>query len=267
MLPKNASLTRESLVKWSKKAIEYRRSEVLDEAGMSRGFEIAGKEPLAFIEVADLSNKLSQKTAEDFSGFPMVMAKRYNVFMAPGSRIDVSKENDPMSRLRAQVDLYYQKGVRNFYFSVLLHGTKDAIVMGNKKIPPSAFSEMFREYSDCRFTMNAVSCYGGGLADEMEQFVDYPGAQEGRVSVFMQTKEDVINYAAVTGDDYSTLYNAALSVYLMQGIDNRSGKKLTYGEAHLLADRYAKIHGFNDAEVFCSRPDRKSAFVRAKKYS
>ncbi len=263
MLPASArrGLTREnlsdSLKGWAERAVKYRESELRDEAGMSRGFEITDGEPLAYIELADLSDETTNRISQDHYGFPQMLAKRYNTYMPPEGKIDGSK-GDTIGKLRQCVKMIYEKGIKTYYLHVVAHGTEKEILFGEHRVPPAQLTSLFEEFPDCRFTVNVISCFGGGLAKEMQQFKDHQDAKEGRVTVFTQTKGDVLNYAANTGEDYSTLYNAALVHYLMQGIDGRPGKRLTYGQAHLRADYEAKQGGFTDAEVHKSRPNEGS---------
>ena len=259
MLPDGTPLDKRTLLLWAERASKYRQSEVKDAAGMSRGFEVADKEPMAFIELADLSDRLTRNITEDSYGMPQMLAKRYNVVQSPESKIDASKGDNPMGVLRNHINNLHEKGVRNFYLSVYAHGSERAMHFGGNEIKPSEMTTLFKEFPDCRFTLNAIACFGGGLAKEMKQFKDNEGAEKGRVSVFTQTKGDVVNFASVADSDYSTLYNAALANYLMQGVDGKPGKKISYGQAHLLADQYAKQGGFTDAEVHSSRPNEWSA--------
>lgn len=221
---------------------------------MGKGFEVADSEPMGYIEFMDLSDRLTKSISAEGQQFPSLLAERYNVVRAPGSSIDASKGRNPMAALRAQVKTLTENGVKNVYLSVYAHGSDDAMHFGDNDVKPSEFTALFAEFPDCKFTLNTISCYGGGISEEMRRFKDHEGAQNQRVSVFTQTKGDVVNIGTKNTENFATLYNAALAKYLAQGVNGRPGPRLTYGQAHLKADRFARMGQGTDAEVNVSMP-------------
>lgn len=245
----------------AKKAIEYRKSEEDDKARMGSGFEIAGdNEPMAYIELADRSDKLTSGIQRSAWGFPEVLASRYRLYKEEADALDLSQSANPLDSVRQRLTHYHSKGVRNFYLNVFAHGSHNGMHFGkDKAILGASMTDLFEEFKDCRFTLNSVSCFGGGMNVAMENFRDTEDAQSGRVAVFTQTKDNVVNFAPGSRYvGYSTIYNEALARHLMQGVNGRPGKKLTYGEAHLLADKEARKIMGTDAQAQVSRPGRQS---------
>ncbi len=259
LVPKGTKMTADNIKKYTSNAEKNYASEVADEAKMGEGFEISDGGPIGYISLADKSDPLTnQDYATTSDNMAMVLGSRYDMRVAPGSDIDGSKTN-PVTALRATIQQQYKEGIRNFYINVFAHGSEGATWFGKNRVEPGQLSQMFKsEFPDCKITLNTLACYGGGIGDEMKEFVDNKDAKNQRVTAFSQTKGDVVNFGAGLGGDYSTRYNAKLAVALTQGIDGRPGKKLTYGEAHLQADRLAKFGQMTDAEVHSSQPGAKS---------
>lgn len=181
---------------------------------------------------------------------------------------------DPANAVRKRIKEQYDLGVRDFYLNFSAHGTKDGILSsGDENGPKLTHKELEKivkeEYPDCRFTINANSCFGGGLADFMKAFqdnkeyVDKEGklkkVEAGRVAVFLQTKPDAIN----AGEDYTN----ALLAELDKMARHEKGAAAGYGEAHLRADMKAKSRTFDgryhpfDPEVYFSQPGAKSTYT------
>jgi hypothetical protein len=259
MIPMDAPLTQATFDSYAKKAIEYHKSEVADEAGMGDGFEVAGNEPMAYVTLSDMADGLTGGIAKDSEGFPDLLAQRYNVVRAPGGDINASQPGaNPEQLLRTHFAQLNENGVTNIYLSIYAHGSEGAMHFGNNKITPAQLTGIIDEFPDMKVTVNSISCYGGGLAEHMEQYQDTKGNAKDRVTVFTQTKGETVNYAN-TSTKYVTVYNASLAKYLAQGTGGRPGNKMTYGEAHVRADRDAKSGQLTDAEVYTSRPNAPSA--------
>lgn len=233
------------------RAVQNRASEEADAAGI-KDFDVAGEnEKIGLIELHDSTDPLIKKEHAWTIGHTLMMLKRYKV--AAADSIDYATSSP--GALTNAVLARYKAGIRNFHINVLAHGNVGGASFGGKVIAPSQFRDIFVTFPDAKFTLNVTSCYGAGLAPMMRQYVDLASAAPSRVTVFTQSKEDVVNTSTNISDNLSiSVYDAAMSKYLMQGVDGRQGKRLTYGEAHLLADRDAKLARRNDAEVHTSSP-------------
>ncbi len=232
-------------------AKRYAQLEKTDGADM-KNFDVARPgEKLGYLELRDATDeKLITKI--DRSKYPQILAKRYAVYQHPNGRIDAKITSYAKEQLMSRLQDMHNVGVRNFYIDVNAHGYDDGIYIGQDRIDPSFFTEMFNTYKDCTFTLNTIACHGGGMKNEMEKFQEKN--KEGRVTVITQSKNDVSNTAYAIKENnnynYDTLYNSILIRYLMQGYDAQySGEKLTYGQAHLLADKETKLLTGHDAEV------------------
>jgi hypothetical protein len=256
MISNAVTLSKESLSKYAKWAKEYKKSQTRDDVGM-KDVELAGDELMASIEIVDLADALILGISKDFQKFDHVLASRYNV-IKPKTRIDGSI-TDPKIALHKTVAASYKAGVRNFYISIMAHGSSGAMSFGSNELKPADITSIMKEFPKARFTLNAISCFGGGMAEEMARFRDVSDAAKNRILAITQTKGDVVNYAHTSEEDYITKYNAALAVNLMKGVDGRPGERVTYGQAHLLADTFAKAANFTDAEVYGSNPGANSS--------
>ncbi len=238
----------------AQKAVLRYESEQKDAAGMKH-FEIAGKEPLGYVEVADLSNDLMRETVNGTKMFPQALALRYNVLVPEGGAVtDLSISGlDPERTLHARIQKLYDMGVRNFYVNIQAHGTPMGFGFGGNRLTPSQVTSLFTTFSDCRFTVNTIACYGGGMNETFARYADFSSAQRGRVTVITQTKGDTVNRSIYySGNDRASIYQAALARALVRG--DSAGRRLTFGEAHLLADQEARERGYTDAGAFRSNP-------------
>ena len=259
LIPNYYEANKNVLTGYAQKAKEYRASERKDDAGM-KTFDVAdSKEPVGFVELFDGTDKITNS----IKGMPEMLSRRYNLQMTPGSRIDGSTVQSPIQALKNQIQKMHDAGIRNFYINISAHGGTDDIAFGEKgSLDPKDLVELTAQFGDSKFTNNTTSCYGGGIGEAMADFRDHSKAEKGRVTMFTQTKADIGNGAAsVDQDGYSTAYNVALGRYLMQGVDGNPGQKLSYGEAHLKADQFAKGTSQYDAEVRSSSPGKNSNYT------
>lgn len=153
-----------------------------------------------------------------------------------------------------QVEALHRQGVRDFYLNFLTHGDRKE---GMKAYDGSWFKgddlkDILLKYGDCRFTIDATGCEGGGLIGMMRNFKDAADAPEGRVGVFVHTKEDFWTLS----HDYQSLLVKVLA-------DMASGAKdapQTYGEAAYRADleRRRLTNGRHDPEFWKSMPGQPS---------
>ncbi len=257
IIPRSEPISAYVLKDYARKAKEYRASENRDDAGMKK-FDIAdNKEPVGFVELYDSTTDVTNSIA----GLPEVLSRRYNLQMTPMSRIDGSRATDPLVALTDRIQTMYDAGIRNFYVNISAHGDTRGIDFGGRTLDPKKLVELTMQFPDCKFTGNATSCHGGGIGGAMANFEDHSKAEQGRVTMFTQTKSDVVNAGYVVDEGFSTAYNIALARYLMQGVDGNPGTKLNYGEAHTKADQEAKGILRFDAEVRSSAPGKKSKYT------
>ncbi|MBM3231404.1 hypothetical protein FJZ28_03700 [Candidatus Peregrinibacteria bacterium] len=258
-IPDDVKLNADTLKLYAAKAMEYRKSESADAAGMGKGFEPAKNEPMGYIELSDLSDRLTSEIAQENREFSKLLSERYNLYKTPEGTIDGSVKN-PANALREQIGTLMKNGIKNIYININAHGSESGMGFGPNELRAEQLTAIFKEFPDCKFTVNNIACHGGGLAEEMQKFKD-TGGESGRVTVFTQTKEEVVNLARSTADEQttSTAYNAALAKYLAQGVNGRPGRRLSYGEAHLYADKDAKKAQVTDAEVHQTRGDNPTA--------
>jgi hypothetical protein len=153
-----------------------------------------------------------------------------------------------------QVGALYQQGVRDFYLNFLTHGDRKAGMKGadGEWLNGEDIKQILLKYKDCTFAIDATGCEGGGLIGMMRDFKDDPKAPEGRVGVFVHTKEEL--------SIYSYEYQAFLIKQLKDMADGVKGAPKTYGEAHHRADIETKrtTSGRYDPEFWKSMPGRKS---------
>jgi len=152
-----------------------------------------------------------------------------------------------------QVEALYQQGVRDFYLNFLTHGDKKEGMGGADGVYlKGEMKNLLLKYPDSRFTVDATGCEGGGWIGMMREFEDVPEAPEGRVSVFVHTREDL----SIRSEEYQRLLIKGLT----DMADGAPGAPKTYGEAHLRADDETKraTKGRYDPQYWKSRPDQKS---------
>ncbi len=156
--------------------------------------------------------------------------------------------------IERQVDALYQQGVRDFYLNFLTHGDKkDGMkAYDGAWLKGEDLKKILLKYSNCNFAIDATGCEGGGLIGMMRDFKDAPDAPEGRIGVFVHTKED-----------FSTLSHEYQSLLVKMLADMADGVKdapQTYGAAHYRADieRRRLSNGRHDPEFLKSMPGQAS---------
>ena len=248
----------------ARKAIKHYESEQRDDAGIKK-VEISKGEPVGYVELADLSDSLIKRETAGARNFSQILGTRYDIVSPPGEKtLDMSKQGiDPNLILHAHIQKIHSRCLRNFFINVITHGSTKGFHFGKNMLYPEDIKNLFLRFPDCKFTLNTIAFYGGGMGKAFEHFQDRAKAPKGRVTVFTQTKGDVVNYSTKFSKDIqdkvqsaeelnSTKYTAALMHYLVHGKD---GRRLTYGEAHLLADRHAKRMQYTDASGYSSNPN------------
>jgi hypothetical protein len=151
----------------------------------------------------------------------------------------------------------YDKGIRNFYLNFAGHGNDSGIYFslgawGSERLSPEGLHGVFSQFKDCKFVVDTVACYGGGMAEAMKAYKD-PSGEEGRVMIKLQAKPGAFNQEGrLEGEQglagspkvFSSYYQIFNAYYLMKGV--------SFGEAHLLADVAAKKLIPCDAEAWVS---------------
>jgi hypothetical protein len=153
-----------------------------------------------------------------------------------------------------QIAALHKQGVRDFYLNFLSHGDAKKGLLGYDDVWLKAddLKKILVTYSDCRFTIDATGCEGGGLIGMMRDFKDAPDAPEGRVTVFVHTKEEL--------STLSHEYQALLIKLLADMAEGGKDAPKTYGEAHYRTDmeRRRLSNGRHDPEFWKSMPGQPS---------
>ncbi len=162
------------------------------------------------------------------------------------------ENNDQL--VEKQIAALHRQGVRDFYLNFLTHGDAKKGLLGydDAWLKTDDLKKILLKYSDCRFAIDATGCEGGGLIAMMRDFKDAPDAPEGRVAVFVHTKEE-----------FSTLsheYQSLLVKMLSDMADGGKDAPKTYGEAHYRTDleRRRLSNGRHDPEFWKSMPGQPS---------
>jgi hypothetical protein len=153
-----------------------------------------------------------------------------------------------------QIAALHKQGVRDFYLNFLSHGDAKKGLLGydDAWLHADDLKKILVKYGDCKFTIDATGCEGGGLIAMMRDFKDAPDAPEGRVAVFVHTKE--------TLSTLSHEYQSLLIKMLADMADGVKGAPQTYGEAHYRTDleRRRLSNGRHDPEFWKSMPGQPS---------
>ncbi len=158
----------------------------------------------------------------------------------------------PKEDLMARVRESYTKGTRQFFIDIYAHGSKEKLAIGDG-LEAGDLIAIAKEFPDANFYFSTMGCFGGGLREGFLQAMEKEPELKQRVSLFLQTKPDVINIIqgrvlervdgeltkAATGE--LTIYQMALLKALSKG--------KTFGEAIIAADKEAKIKMYMDPET------------------
>ncbi len=267
MLQEGVVLDKANLEYSAQLALQYSESEKKDAAKISR-FDLPKKET-AYIEMADFNDVNMRGLAVDSANFPKLLAQKYNMYRSANYRID-GRRGSALAALRSQIAEQHNNGVKSFYINVYAHGFEGGFVINGSLIHPDQILDIMKQYSDCEFVLNSISCHGAGFEKAMMNFADSASASAGRITVFHHSKSYVPNIMKKGSEKkeapnpggpdllqkgenskYDTVYMRALAREL-----NKAG--VTYGQAHVIADREAKRAQFTDAGAQTSQPGKKS---------
>lgn len=283
--PKDAKKDSEQVLDALREARRDTKSQKNDPAGV-KAFDLTKKRPIGYLcfNGFDESDRSTRTQYFEYSnalpellkncGYDMVCLDNKNrieelkAHLAPGAVAGLAANptlgglaafaanhvETPAKLVERRIDALYKQGVRDFYLNFLTHGDRKKGLMGVDGIwlNGEEMKKMLLKYKDCTFAIDATGCEGGGLIGMMRDFKDVPDAPEGRIGVFVHTKED----RSILSHDYQTL----LIKGLMDMADGKEGAPKTYGEAHHRADRETKrtTNGQYDPEFWKSRPGKKS---------
>jgi hypothetical protein len=238
-----------------------RASETADNARVA-AFDLPRGEPILYTGVFDATDPTEENHARHFGSFlGQANGGAYNVVGAGNDTFAAT--NDLLGRLEARFDGALAQGIKNHYLYFSVHGSENRIGFdlpggGRITLEPRELMALFRlpKYNQCRFTLRMNCCNSGGFrSGEMADMFRAPG-EEGRISVFIQSKQELpnpirsteprdIDATAPRGRNYDTPYDYYLVHFLSRG--------MTYGQAHLAADRATKTNFPGvDAGVFRS---------------
>jgi len=231
------------------KAKANRQLEEMDNAAV-RKFDLPKNRPIGYVCISDQENREKQgRLLPEFmnaAGYDMVQLEERMTIM-DGSQ-------DPKEVMSQNIEALHAAGVRDFYIHLLAHGNRRLGIAflgkkGKTYISFGDLKEIFSRYPDCTFIINTIACFGGGYADDLEEFEDHRMAQEGRIVFFLHSKRDTTSYS---------YYNGVLTKYLNMMAEGAEDAPKTYGEAHYMTDLYLKKAKDLDAEYWKSRPGKKS---------
>jgi hypothetical protein len=160
----------------------------------------------------------------------------------------------PWDVLSLEIKKLYNKGIRDFLIKINAHGDAEGFTFGKLSFPAlRMFMLMHSDFPNCRFTLEMMSCYGGGMENYFSKIGDDKDAEPGRITMILQTKPDTINLSNVSrygnGDQERTYvisaYDAAKARGLILGKPSDP-----YGQLHLNADEFAKLQQYTDAEAW-----------------
>lgn len=238
-----------------------RASETADNARVA-AFDLPRGEPILYTGVFDATDPTEENHARHFGSFlGQANGGAYNVVGAGNDTFAAT--NDLLGRLEARFDGALAQGIKNHYLYFSVHGSENRIGFdlpggGRITLEPRELMALFRlpKYNQCRFTLRMNCCNSGGFrSGEMADLFRAPG-EEGRISVFIQSKQELpnpirsteprdIDATAPRGRNFDTPYDYYLVHFLSRG--------MTYGQAHLAADRATKTNFPGvDAGVFRS---------------
>ena len=218
-----------------------------------------------------LNGMLDKKNAEDFAGqtkllyaMPELLTRcGYHMVCADDNHGVIELRDDPKKSIKNAIHKLYMNGVQDFYLNINAHGNtgETATYWSDSKgvvrcaeLNSKDIRDIISDYPYCHFTINSASCHGGGLIAMMRDFKDpIANAAPGKVSVFVHTKEGMVNL------EY---YNSFLVEQLTKMADNAPDAPKTYGEAHRRADlatkRVKTDFGTIDPEYWKSMPGQPS---------
>lgn len=238
-----------------------RASESRDDARVA-AFDLPRGEPILYTSVFDATDPTEENHARHFGSFlGQANGGAYNVVGAGNDTFAAT--GDLLARLEARFDGALTQGIKNHYLYFSVHGSENRIGFdlpggGRITLEPRELMALFRlpKYNQCRFTLRMNCCNSGGFrTGEMADMFRAPG-EEGRISVFIQSKQELPNPIRTTdasrtlpdgtpSRNYDTPYDYYLVHFLSRG--------MTYGQAHLAADRATKTNFPGvDAGVFRS---------------
>ncbi|MBP9751112.1 MAG: hypothetical protein KBC95_04695, partial [Candidatus Peribacteraceae bacterium] len=238
-----------------------RASESRDDARVA-AFDLPRNEPILYTSVFDATDPTEENHARHFGSFlGQANGGAYNVVGAGNDTFAAT--GDLLARLEARFDGALAQGIKNHYLYFSVHGSENRVGFdlpdgGRITLEPRELMALFRQpkYNQCRFTLRMNCCNSGGFrSGEMAAMFRAPG-EEGRISVFIQSKPELpnpirsteprdVDASAPRGRNWDTPYDYYLVHFL--------SLNMTYGQAHLAADRATKTNFPGvDAGVFRS---------------
>ncbi len=260
VLPRGGPYALETFEAAAKRALAARESEAKDPAGI-KGFEVAGSEKVGYLELYDGNDAVTKCLHKGNRHMSSILSKRYTI--ADRRSIDYADTAGvAASAVEDAIADMQRSGVNNMFIDVIAHGSEYGAGFGGRHLSKEDMTRLVTKFPKCKFTLKVLSCHGAGMDSMMANFKDVASAAPGRVTVFTQTKEDVSNFSTTYSFDRTqatTAYNVAMAKLLLQGVDAaHPGKKLTYGEAHLQADKVARLADLVDPEAMSSQPGKPS---------
>ena len=274
-------------------AKEYDESERADPAQI-KDFDLVDRKKndrFAMVTLGDFTDPVIKSAQGSNRNFNGVLSTHYDAkHVGQHLEVDVHEYANPVAAAEGAIRKTIAQeegkgGVHTIVFNLLAHGDGTSAefaggtLRARQDLIPILQNPEFKKYT---FVVRALSCYGAGLEEAMEDMTD-EGGEKGRITVFLAGKRHTTNFLldAKTGemekvkrekgaeeDDakYVEIYEAVLATL----ISDPANKAKTFGELHLKADALAKIITLRNpgvwrswgkeksrqtAEVFLRRPD------------
>lgn len=213
-------------------------NEKADEAKVAK-FDLPRDRPIGYLGFNGMASKEEQEKFDHHThllhAVPELLKNcGYNIVCASNSQRVIDLKDTPLTVMRAHIKQLHDAGIRDFYLDLDMHGAtigsfpKYDGLLGTSWIAPSDMRQLVADFGDSNFTINSTSCFGGGLIDMMRNFKDAPGAQPGRVNVFVHTKENQLTY------EY---YSFLMVPELQKMARGEPDAAKTYGELHQRLDK------------------------------
>ncbi|MBI2523716.1 hypothetical protein HYW11_00660 [Candidatus Peregrinibacteria bacterium] len=244
------------------------RSECRDAAKMQT-FDLPKDRPIGYIGLIDANpfdDPIVASMVDDMRYWPEFLAACGYKVVADAAARYIPVADNPAAILARMIEEQKKKGIRDFYLNLAGHGNLWGVHFSYKKdgktyykvLTSEKLFALFDAHQDCTFTVSTVACQGGGYATAMKRYKD-PSGQEGRVTIFLQTKGHGLNQEGrlkgmegINGAPkaHSTYYNVFFVSELLHS--QREDTLGNYGAAHLRADRLSRMLIPSDPEVWRS---------------
>lgn len=219
----------------------YREENDEENVKVIESFDLPRNEPVAYVRLfpRTFDNQTIDKGLLTANLMSIAMQRQYpNLRSLPILFSDTPKK-DLIETIRNQRQ--QASPPRHFFIDVYSHGSRESLDF-EQQLTAADIADIVRQFPECHFTMNTVACFGGGLNEGIQKEIKTDPALRRRLTVFLQTRGNVVNLASFRGEMASD-YN----VYLIQALLDPNVR--TYGMAARRADVEVKRYMPTDAEA------------------